>query len=125
MKPPKELIRFWYQRLREEGFEDIEDTDSPRQLLKEWHSTKFLDHADGVRSSARQKYYEMATHFLHAHQFESEMEYTIWEMHSNGLSLRKIAKEVSSQKRTFSKDEVAKIIKTIRGKMRDATTSGH
>lgn len=67
----------------------------------------------------------MATHFLHSHAFRDEQERDIWRRHSDGESLRAIAKAVSSPAKTFSKDEIAKIIKALHGKMKDEQTTGH
>lgn len=37
----EQLERFWYERLREEGFQDIEDTSNVFRPLKAWHSHRF------------------------------------------------------------------------------------
>lgn len=57
----------------------------------------------------------MASHFLHTHQFTSHLDKMVWELHSEGKSLREIAKEISIA--TLSKDGVSKIVHRIQGIM--------
>lgn len=120
-KPPKDLISHWYKRLKDEGFEDIEDTNSPNGMLKSWHHFRFQAQYDPDTFSAREKYYQLATHFLHSHTFHSELERQVWFLHSEGKSVREIAKETGE----VSKDGALKIIKALQRAMRDDNTSGH
>lgn len=117
----KTLQDEWYARLKAEGFNDIEDTNSPRQMLKSWHSTLFIHRFDKERFNARQQYFEMATHFLHSFKFASALERHIWELHADGKSLREIAKTTTQ----VSKDGALKMIKKLQRAMRDGNTSGH
>lgn len=121
MKPPKSLVTEWDQRLKESGFQDIEDRDSPREMLKSWHSTLFIHRYDKERFSARQQYFELATQFLNAHEFNSDLEREVWFLHSEGKSLREIANETGK----VSKDGALKIIKSLRKAMKDGNTNGH
>lgn len=120
-KPPKELQNHWYQKLKENGFNDIEDTSSPREMLKSWHSTLFIHRYEKERFTARQQYFEIVTQFLHSHEFESELEREIWFLHSEGKSLREIATITGE----VSKDGALKIIRKLLRSMKDGTTSGH
>lgn len=119
--PPRSLVIEWDQKLRESGFIDIEDRDSPREMLKSWHSTLFIHRFDQERFSARQQYFELVTQFLHSYEFDSELEREIWFLHSEGKSLREIAK-ITGQ---VSKDGALKIIRKLLRAMKDGTTSGH
>lgn len=108
-KPPKSLQDEWDQKLRDSGFEDIEDRHSPREMLKTWHSTQFARRFNKERFDARRDYFDRATHFLHSHPFRSVLEKTIWELHSEGKSLREIAKETGK----VSKDGALKVIRAL------------
>jgi hypothetical protein len=90
-------------------------------MLKSWHSTLFIHRYDRERFTARQHYFELVTQFLHSHEFESDLEREIWFLHSEGKSLRDIAKETGQ----VSKDGALKIIRKLQRSMRDGNTSGH
>lgn len=120
-KPPKELQAKWDKILRDSGFVDIEDRSSSREMLKSWHSTLFIHRFDKDRFEARQTYFHLATQFLYAYEFESELDEEIWRLHSDGLSLREIAKQTGK----VSKDGAQKIIHRLQRAMKDQNTSGH
>lgn len=113
VKPPKDLQDKWDAILKREGFEDIEDRHSPREMLKSWHSTMFIHRFDKERFSARQQYFEIATHFLGQYEFESETDREVWFLHSEGKSLRDIA----TITKKVSKDGALKIIKRLQKAM--------
>jgi hypothetical protein len=84
----KELHRAWMKKLKDEGFNDIEDLNSPLELLKTWDSTYFIDGPEDFAGT--EEYYQVAQELLNSHDFDSELERKIWELHSNGLSVRSI-----------------------------------
>lgn len=81
------LRALWYEKLKEEGFEDIESDD---KNLKIWSTTFFKNHTLEVWQ-AKAAYYSMADKFLNDHKFSSELERTIWEYHANAVSVRDIS----------------------------------
>lgn len=115
----RDLQREWDEKLKKAGFEDIEDRNSPREMLKAWHSTMFVHRFDEGKFTARQRYYEMATHFLQSHRFESEVEREVWRLHADGESLRKIASQVSEAGMAISKDGALKIIRSLLKAMKE------
>lgn len=112
-KTLRNLQREWDKKLKDSGFKDIEDRESPREMLKSWHSTMFVHRFDEGRFTARQKYYELATQFLTSHNFQSEVDREVWRLHTEGESLRKIAMELTAQGTTMSKDGAMKIVRTL------------
>lgn len=89
-KTYKELKKVWYQKLAKEGFEDIESDESH---LKRWSSDVFnrkvvTEQYGGWQAKAA--YYNMAEQLLQEHEFTTEREKTIWEYHTNGISIRDI-----------------------------------
>jgi hypothetical protein len=85
----------WYKKLEDQGFDDIEYRDGS------------LRHAKGARSvtwerddlkQLVQDYYCMAYHFLNDYQFDTELDKIIWEYHTNGISVRNIAKLLNEAK---------------------------
>lgn len=117
-KTLRALRREWDKKLKESGFEDIEDRESPREMLKSWHSTKFFYRFDEDRFLARKDYFELATQFLGTHRFESEIDREVWRLHTEGESLRKIANHLTSQGSPMSKDGALKIIRALLKAMR-------
>lgn len=99
----------WYDRIKSEGFEDIEDTSNPDGPLKEWHSFKFVSMRAQTRKVSRSGYQDQIDSFANAPEFpeivklivkhgnsrftEAQVE-QIWTLHRNGWSERKIGKEV-------------------------------
>lgn len=82
----QELKDIWYEKLKQDGFEDIEHDEDH---LKSWASD--FKRARSLHSwQAKASYYYMAEHFLREHRFKSKKEKIIWEYHSNGTSIRNI-----------------------------------
>ena len=86
----KETQREWYQRLKEEGFIDIETEDGG---LKKEIGSSTKERAVFDREF-REIYYANASSFLHAYQFESLSDQRIWFAHVEGKSIRETAKQL-------------------------------
>jgi hypothetical protein len=80
----------WYGALRGEGFVDIEGADG----LEEPGGRRRRERVDW---EATAEYYRMAGVFLHDHQFESAIERRIWELHCEGMSHRRIVRELGNR----------------------------
>lgn len=98
LKGLSHLEATWYNKLKESGFEDIEDTRYPDRPLKDYHDGYFRERYDPVRFEAKQTYYQRAAQYLEAvygdrHQ-DPKPESSIWELHSQGLSVRKIGEQL-------------------------------
>lgn len=111
----KDLQKLWYQKLKASGFEDIEDTESPREYLKTWHSCYFLHRHEPETFQLQQEYYRRASHFLHDHSFQTPSERLIWQYHTDGMSQRDIAETLKSKglkvnSISVNKDDVNKVI---------------
>lgn len=82
----------WNKKLLDSGFEDIENSDGS---LK--NSTDPRTIASALKEKdARQTYYSTAQEFLNVGTFSSLEEYAIWKAHCDGVSFRKIAKELGT-----------------------------
>lgn len=92
----QKLQKEWYAKLRESGFKDIEQADGN---LKIW-SRFFKGKLDTLQGEAKAQYFRAAGQFLHSHQFASEYDKTIWDMHANGISGRSIARQLRVNKNT-------------------------
>ena len=77
----------WYKKLKEDGFIDIEQDEDN---LKSW-SFKLSRGRRLELGESRQAYYYMASNFINDYQFEDDLEKTIWEYHTNAISVRNIA----------------------------------
>lgn len=111
----------WYKKLKDTGFSDIEQNDdNPGKVggnLKHWDSTVFSkgNHSAPGVFADRQRYFELAGHFLHEHKFTESSEKRVWELHSQGLSIREIARAI--KKKSLAKDSVFRIIKKLKDLM--------
>lgn len=118
----KKLQAEWYKKLEQSGFEDIEEEDGS---LKE-RAARYASKYNGTYFQAKKGYYEsveeyyrLATQFLHSHRFKNKREKLIWEMHSNGTSIRNIVKELEKRQYPASKrDSVHKVVKGLAAKMK-------
>jgi transposase-like protein len=125
---PAKLKREWARKLKESGFEDIEQDE---YNLKQW-SNKFARPNDNITNQYRevnvkpkkirnkkdefqgkQDYFYYAVHFLNEHEFESNLQKVIWEYHTERISLRNIAKLLQKVNIEISHESVGKIIRPL------------
>ena len=81
----------WYKKLAREGFVDIEQDE---HNLKAWESTLAKYRYTSKRFTSTEKYYQLAGQFLNSYKFETKKDRRVWELHSGGLSERKLAKKM-------------------------------
>lgn len=118
--PPKdnkdyvELRRKWYGKLKKEGFDDIEQLDGN---LKTWVSSEFTRNYDANFAKAKEDYYRLAGQFLHRYHFKDKKEQLIWELHSQGVSIRDIVKELKKKNYKIYKSLVQVILERLTGEM--------
>lgn len=105
----RKLQKYYYDKLREGGFEDIEETDSPKEMLKTWHSSYFQYRHGSSEFREITQYFTAARSVLNDYTFSTDTEKAIWELHAEGFSLRKISEALG-----INKDVVHKCIKMIR-----------
>ena len=92
----KKLNKSWQQKLKDSGFDEIEDID-PRFENKEpyfkcWHSHHFFKSYTPEEFEEKQTYYRQVAHFYwHYLEFKNRWEKEIWRLHGEGFSRRKIA----------------------------------
>jgi hypothetical protein len=114
----KKLEARWYKKLKDAGFDDIEDSTRPGRPLHAWHSFRF--YSQNTRSENAELYYQMAAHLLLEFKFENTTHQRIWELHADGWSKRQIEKEISGLVPTYRREQIgniiAKIAKNIRCK---------
>lgn len=115
-KPSKSLIDKWYNKLAKSGFEDIEERHSPRQMLKTWHNTWFQARGTPDQFAAQALYYQRAVDMLNTFEFASKRDRTLWQFHSEGKSVREIAKLTG-----VSKTHVHHLLQAIKAEMLNLT----
>ena len=84
----RDLLRLrneWYAKLKDEGFVDIEKAqlEDYGSDLKRYNSTQNF-------KEAQVEYYERAKEFLLNYEFPNESEKIVWELHSQGMTERKM-----------------------------------
>lgn len=80
----KKIQAEWYQRLKDEGFDDIETS-------FQFHSSYFRDLAPKLMLE-KGAYFSKASAFLNDFDFDSQLERDVWEMHSKGDTIREISR---------------------------------
>src|SRR5216683_5209918 len=93
----KQLQSKWYKKLKDKGFEDIEQDET---RLKKWSETYFtkgnLSQSHPVAVNAKLDYYNMCRSFVENHSFKNKTEKRMFEMHAEGTGIRVIAKELKT-----------------------------
>lgn len=110
----KKLQADWYKKIKDKGFNDIEQEDG---MLKSWHSSLFSKNYNVITHEAKEEYYRLAGIFLQHNKFKDAKERYIWERHSSGVSIRNIVKELKAKKIKAYKVLVLKIIQRLSKKM--------
>ncbi len=114
----KELRDEWYEILSAQGFIDIEDVNSPREMLKNWDASWFISNFTADEFYEKQQYFQMTVAFLHCHQFSSSLEEQVWMLHSEGCSYPQIVTRLRTDENKVNKDSVNKIIARLSKAMR-------
>ena len=112
-QPLSDMQAEWYQRLKDEGFDDIEDTSHPDRPLLSWHSTRFisariqekmfkrLDYQREIDAFASDPQFQEILHLLVKHgnsKFNKLQVEEIWNLHRHGSTEREIADEMRVSK---------------------------
>lgn len=109
-KTLNQLYAIWDKKLKRSGFNDIEQRKD--ENLKTWSSIFPLRHST-VSIYAKQEYYRAAGHFLYDHKFETPIQRRMWELHSQGVSIRHIVKMLDKQNITTYKRQVHEILQSL------------
>ena len=98
----KELERLWYDKLKEEGFQDIEESPdkaergSGERMLVRSHSADFKRVPRSNIESSYEYYYFASQFLLHENGFKNEKHRKVWELHCEGVPEREIAEKAWS-----------------------------
>jgi uncharacterized protein with von Willebrand factor type A (vWA) domain len=112
-KPDAKLVREWYDRLRAEGFHDVE---SP---MRERMTGDALEHRKV--DSDKGEYLDRARAFLRDHDFGHELDRAIWEMHAEGESEKAICRRFFGSTSGGTRRKVARVLTRLRAEMEGKT----
>lgn len=117
----KQLQKVWNEKLKDNGFEDIEDQTrlirGHPPLLK-WDSFYFQARHAPVAFKCDQEYYSMTINFLNKFSFKSHLEKQAWAHHSDGFSIREITLLIVNSGIQISKSQVHRILSKLEQTMR-------
>lgn len=105
----KRLKDKWDEKLRNSGFEDIENSDG---TLKVDTDPRTVSHALKEKES-RETYYSIARSFLVDYEFTKKLEKDIWENHCEGIGARSIAKKLEVT--TYRVESIITQLQTLAG----------
>lgn len=117
----KTLQDKWYKKLKDSGFEDIEQDET---YLKR-SSTNFLSSNFNYDTShtvqdivnkieLKTEYFRRARHFLNDHKFKNKTQKYIWAEHSEGVSHRTITEALKARGHNIGRTKVLNIIAELR-----------
>ncbi len=95
----KQLESEWRNKLKDSGFEDIEDADGNIARGSWDYRTKKVINSYKTKVD----YYYMATQFLNDYNFETPLDKAVWAYHIEGIGVRDIAKLLQDLKMTTLK----------------------
>lgn len=110
----KTLQKKWYKKLKDSGFEDIEDTREPYRNLHRWDSHYFSRRFTPDTFNAKKEYFEIAQNIMLDFKFEDKRQKDIMKLHSEGFSTREIASKIGIGSTT-----VQRVIKDVRKKYKE------
>lgn len=108
------IRKYWYDKLKEEGFVDIEYADGSLNIGHP-RSTHYED--PELRQIALD-YNIMAIDFLNTYVFANKLEHIVWEYHTEGFSVRDISSTLAKINIKINKDKVWKIIDRLEKRMK-------
>ncbi len=114
----KKLEKEWYTKLEDSGFDDIERTTHPDRPLRVWHGLNWR-HLTEDKLNETRDYISKAEELLETHSFENETHKTIWELHTKGLSKRKIEKALKETQTPLKRERIGTIIKDLSTLIKD------
>lgn len=106
----KKLKAKWYKKLKENGFDDIEQDEDN---LKVWSFKLFTVQRNLTLFSAKEEYYRWAGQFLHEHPFTNEFDKEVWSLHAEGQSNEKITKLLKSKGIKTTKKTIQVLVKGL------------
>lgn len=113
----EQLQAYWYQKLKELGFEDAENR---KGYLKDYPQKRLAREYTQETFEEKQNYYRLASQYFHDGYFFDAHEKKVWELHVLGLPNRDIAFELRTETNRVNKDNVRNIVnkyaKLIRGR---------
>lgn len=114
------LQKKWYKKLKQDGFEDCEQTDGHLKLWSgHYFKSKFKHPGDLEFQKAKQDYYRRASQFLHEYKFPDPRTRRIWELHADGVSIRAIVETLKKEGYRAYKDVVHAVIKELCKSMKE------
>lgn len=127
-KPRSEFLLLqdkWYQRLKKEGFRDVEVRDhTDTAVLKSWDSFRFQARFTPESFEDVSTYYYRAYQFLHCYEFSNTVDEITWKLHVNGCPIRDIAFHLKNEHKVrTNKDYVRAIIKRLQCVMKGQETN--
>lgn len=109
----KNLQRKWYDKLDKKEFKDIEY----KGHLKRSERFYALERYSNETAAVKEEYYRLAGHFLYDFSFETALERAIWELHSTGLSVRKIVTALKKRRFHVYRRKVDEIVRKLAAEM--------
>lgn len=97
----KRLTAQWYKKLADSGFVEIEDVNSPNEMLKRWTSEISTRHTAQTLQD-RQDYYLRASHLLESEHWPNPVDKQIWALFCEGHSTRTIYEMINVRRKKRS-----------------------
>lgn len=109
------LLRFWRQKLKDSGFNDIENENGVLKDSK--FGYRIYEDTDSMYVTAKSQYFYLAAEFLNDHKFDNEIDKKVWELHCEGATCQEITK-ITNQHRTTANRMILKFKRIMLGTLK-------
>lgn len=107
------LKNTWYKKLKNEGFKDVETKQEIMITSGNFSLNRFQTRSSYDSFKNKERYYQLAGHFLYEHEFKNDIHKTIWKLHSEGLSGRGISNII----KILNKTQIYDLINLLKQEM--------
>lgn len=109
----KSLEAHWYQKLKEEGFEDAENVSKETRPLKVEHGYYYICRYDELSFKQKEEYFRLCDRFRNEFPFDNEFDQAVFGLHAAGRSNREIAKVLEASGYIANKDKVGAVVNRL------------
>lgn len=113
----KKLNKIWRKKLKDSGFEDIEDSNEDLLLSTTTMMKASKKDYVSVTSEAKREYYYLASRFLNEYEFPNDLQKNIWRMHSDGTPHRKIMSALGTTEQKLYWTKYMSIMNDLKSRM--------
>lgn len=112
----KALRDIWYERLKDEGFQDAEKDTGGRMELKQRASAPYRHIKAPIDQATKEQYYIVVAQCVHETEFRNEVDRCILTLHASGWKVCKIIDHLEEMGITRNRNTIRYLIRRFEAK---------